>query len=121
MHAINWFEIPATDLERSRRFYATILNKELEVVDSRDNACIVLFPADEERGDVGGCISDNDARTLGGTRVYLNVEGQLDSVIERVQAAGGEVIQPRTSVAPHGFIAIIKDSEGNVVGLHSRS
>ncbi|WP_423814724.1 VOC family protein, partial [Pseudomonas viridiflava] len=57
----------------------------------------------------------------GGTRVYLNVEGQLDAVLDRVPNAGGVILQPRTEIAPHGFIALIKDSEGNSVGLHSVS
>jgi predicted enzyme related to lactoylglutathione lyase len=55
----------------------------------------------------------------GGTIVYLNVEGDLDGVLQRAPAHGGEVIKPRLSIGQHGFIGIIKDTEGNVVGLHS--
>jgi predicted enzyme related to lactoylglutathione lyase len=55
----------------------------------------------------------------GGTVVYLNVEGDLDGVLARAAANGGEIIKPRLAIGPHGFIGLIKDTEGNVVGLHS--
>ncbi|MEW6307385.1 MAG: hypothetical protein AB1705_28365 [Verrucomicrobiota bacterium] len=51
--------------------------------------------------------------------IYLNVEGDLDGVLQRIPGAGGSIVKPRTSIGEHGFIAILKDTEGNVVGLHS--
>lgn len=57
----------------------------------------------------------------GGTIVYLNVEGDLDGVLERIADAGGKVVRERLPIPPHGFIAIFEDTEGNVVGLHSMS
>ena len=56
-----------------------------------------------------------------GTIIYLNVEGELDAVLGRISEAGGAVLKGRTDIAPHGFIGIFQDSEGNVVGLHSMS
>jgi len=55
----------------------------------------------------------------GGTMVYLNVEGDLDGVLKRVPEAGGKVLRERMPIPPHGFIGVIQDPEGNVVGLHS--
>ncbi len=121
MNAINWFELFVSDFERARRFYGQALATTLETVDSMGGR-MAMFPCDPESG-VGGCLSDSMEQQpgAGGTRVYLNVEGQLDAVLERVPAAGGEIVQSRMSIAPHGFIAVIKDTEGNVVGLHSMS
>ncbi len=51
--------------------------------------------------------------------VDVVVEGKLDAVIARVPGCKGKVLQGRTSIAPHGFIALIEDTEGNQVGLHS--
>ena len=53
------------------------------------------------------------------TTVYLDVTGNLDAVLGRITAAGGTIWMPRTAIPPHGFIAIIGDTEGNSVGLHS--
>ncbi len=121
MNAINWFELFVSDFERARRFYEQALATPLETMDAMGGR-MAMSPCDPESG-VGGCLSDSTEQQpgAGGTRVYLNVEGQLDAVLDRVPAAGGEIIQNRMSIAPHGFIAVIKDSEGNVVGLHSMS
>jgi predicted enzyme related to lactoylglutathione lyase len=51
--------------------------------------------------------------------VYLNVEGDLEGVLGRVPQAGGKIVRPRFGIGEHGFIGIIQDSEGNVVGVHS--
>ncbi len=119
MNAINWFELFVSDFERARRFYEQALATTLEVIDGMGGR-MAMFPHAPDSG-VGGCLSDAAEQRPGdgGTRVYLNVEGQLDAVLGRVPAAGGQILQSKTSIAPHGFIAMVKDSEGNAVGLHS--
>ncbi|WP_372873612.1 VOC family protein [Pseudomonas sp.] len=121
MNAINWFELFVSDFERARRFYEQALATPLETMDGMGGR-MALFPCNPQSG-VGGCLSDAPEQQsgIGGTRVYLNVEGQLAAVVNRVPAAGGTIIQGKMSIAPHGFIAVIKDSEGNEVGLHSMS
>ncbi len=55
-----------------------------------------------------------------GTVVYLNADPQLDRVLERVRAAGGEVLVPRTELPDDiGCFALFRDSEGNRVGLRN--
>jgi predicted enzyme related to lactoylglutathione lyase len=54
-----------------------------------------------------------------GSIVYLNARDQMDAMLARVESAGGTVILPRTEIAPNGFIAVVQDTEGNHVGLHS--
>lgn len=121
-NALNWFEIYASDFDRARTFYATILAAELESAAMGDGSPMALFPADMEKG-VGGSITKMEGFDPGpgGTIVYLNVDGQLDAVLERIPTAGGEILKPKFPIPPHGFIAIFKDSEGNIVGLHSLS
>jgi predicted enzyme related to lactoylglutathione lyase len=52
--------------------------------------------------------------------VYLNCDGELDSVLSRVPKAGGLVLMPKTPVpGGHGHFACLRDSEGNHIGLHS--
>ena len=53
--------------------------------------------------------------------VYLDAEGKLDACLERVAGAGGEVVRKKMAIGPAGFIALLRDSEGNTVGLHSRN
>src|SRR5262245_8847922 len=127
MNALNWFELYVTDFARARRFYETILKTPLQ--DPQTGSCeegakegcqMAMFPFDMANG-VGGSITKMKDITpgAGGTIVYLNVEGDLDGVLKRIPAAGGSVVRPRFSIGEHGFIALIKDTEGNCVGLHS--
>jgi predicted enzyme related to lactoylglutathione lyase len=55
----------------------------------------------------------------GGPLVYLNCEGRLDQAIGAVEPAGGKVLQARHQIGPHGYRAVIRDSEGNRIALHS--
>jgi predicted enzyme related to lactoylglutathione lyase len=117
--ALHWFELYVKDFDRARRFYDTILQTELQVMDTGDSR-MGMFPHDMKNG-VGGSITKMDGMTggEGGTIVYLNVEGDLDGVLKRIPAAGGSVVKPRTSIGEHGFIGLFHDTEGNLVGLHS--
>lgn len=119
-NALNWFEIYVTDFDRAKQFYEAILKTPLVDVPCESGGRMGIFPYDEKAG-VGGSITHRPELIPGpgGTLVYLNVEGDLDGVLNRVAKAGGTVIKSRTSIGEHGFIGIIKDVEGNIVGLHS--
>lgn len=116
--AITWFELPVTDLARARAFYEEVLAATLreEVFSGMPMA---LFPYDQGNG-VGGALvkSPNLAPSADGAVVYLDTRGALDACLARVPAAGGAVLVPRTDIGDPGFIAIIRDTEGNRVGLH---
>ena len=120
INAVNWFEIMVADFDRAHTFYETILGTSMDTVDGESK--MALFPAEYDKG-VGGCLTlmKGAEPGAGGSLVYLNVEGDLDGVLSRIPDAGGEIIKPRTAIPPHGFIGVFKDSEGNVVGLHSMS
>lgn len=115
--AINFFEIPSTDFERAVAFYQAVLDLEFqhEVFMGTRSA---MFPAGE-RG-VGGAIIASQARpSADGPLIYLNADGKLRAAVARVERAGGRVLTPVTSIGEPGFMAIILDSEGNRIGLHS--
>ena len=117
-NALNWFEIPVVDFERSVAFYGKLLDKTLhiEIFMGISNAFLPF-----EKGDVGGSLVCNPQQqpAQSGTLVYLNVNGTLDAVIRRIEPAGGKIVLPKTSIGPAGEIATFLDSEGNLVGLHS--
>jgi predicted enzyme related to lactoylglutathione lyase len=117
-NANNWFEIPVTDLDRATRFYEAALGVELRREDFFGSP-MSFFPS--ERPGVGGALVSlpHMAPNPQGTLVYLNANGKLDACLDRIGAAGGAVIQPKTSIGQFGFIARIRDTENNVVGLHS--
>mgnify|MGYP002663365938 FL=1 len=54
----------------------------------------------------------------GGTLVYFACE---DCAVEqgRVEKAGGKVFKPKFSIGEYGQCALVNDTEGNMIGLHS--
>ncbi len=118
MHdVLNWFEIAVTDIERASRFYGAIFATTLEINNGSGFAS-ANFPHD---GGVGGGLVSGDGYTpnSGGSLVYLNANPDLTLVLNRVKTAGGQVLQPKTDIGENGFFALILDSEGNRVALHS--
>jgi len=121
-NAINWFEIPVNNYERAKKFYGTILD--LEITDyhmPEKNMKYGMFPYDMENMGVGGAIvqmKEMNPSTDGST-VYLNGGDDLNVALGKVEAAGGQVVMPKTDIDENGFIAQFIDTEGNRVALHS--
>ena len=118
-NAVNWFEIFVSNMTQAQTFYETILDEKLTLAEM-EGCSMAIFPFAENAG-VGGALTQMEGHKpgAGGTLVYLNVEGKLDAVLDRVPAAGGKVVKGRTDISPHGFIGLFEDKEGNIVGLHS--
>ena len=72
-------------------------------------------------GEVGGCLVTSQEETPGkdGVMIYLNASGRLDEAVAAVPMNGGSVIKSKHAIGPFGFRAIVIDSEGNRVALHS--
>jgi uncharacterized protein len=118
MNAINWFEIPAADFDSTVRFYESILNTTLQRHEFYGQPHGFL-PATTD-GVGGAIVSGNGLPSPSGALIYLNAtdEAKLDDILSRVPGAGGEVLMPKTPIPPQGMIAVIRDSEGNRIGLH---
>lgn len=121
MNAINWFEIPALDLDRAFQFYSTVLNGNVRK-GTFGNGELILFNVPFHTGEaVGGSIvvrPDLQPTTEGGV-IYLNAFGKLSEATGRVASAGGKVLVAEINLGKFGFAAIIIDSEGNKIGLLS--
>lgn len=63
--------------------------------------------------------SDKVKPSADGPLVYLNVHGRLDEAVEAVEPSGGKILEPKEAIGPFGFRAIVLDSEGNRIALHS--
>jgi uncharacterized protein len=113
-----WFDIPVTDLDRAASFYAAVLGVRVDQ-ETLDDLPIGVIEHCEGNG---GClVPDHQEIAAGGVLIYLNVDGRIREAVERVVPNGGTVIKPTHSLGPHGFRAVILDSEGNRVALHSKS
>lgn len=122
-NAISWFEIPANDLPRAQRFYETIFNIRMIPMDM-DNIKMRMFPLDDMMTQVGGAVVDSGGfhkpSLTEGPLIYLNGNPDVQLILNRVEAAGGKIMVPKTQISPdYGYMAVLVDTEGNRIGLHS--
>ena len=112
-----WFDIPVADLDRAAKFYRAVLGIEVSRQEFPGGAFCVL---QHEEGN-GGCLV-LDAKAIsstGGILCYLNAEGRIRDAVRQTQAQGGKIVEPTHPIGPHGFRAIVLDSEDNRIALHS--
>lgn len=122
-NAISWFEIPATDIARAQKFYEAILGMTMLKMDF-PQIKMRMFPIDDMQTGIGGAIVDSGGfhkpSSTDGALVYLNGNPDVQLILDRVEAAGGKILVPRTLVGEeYGYMAVIEDTEGNRVGFHS--
>ena len=120
---VGWFEIYVTDMARARKFYEAVFEVSLEKLESpMPEIEMYSFPMEMGLpGAPGALVKMADVKPgPGGTLIYFSCE---DCATEagRVEAAGGNVEHPKMSIGEYGFIAIVHDTEGNLIGLHSQT
>jgi predicted enzyme related to lactoylglutathione lyase len=118
-HHVVWFDIPVRDIDRAVRFYSAVLGTPLKKEQAGPGVAIATLPRAD--GSIGGSLVQNmDAHpSESGPLLYLNAHSRLDEAVGVVEQYGGRVLAARHSIAPFGFRAIVLDSEGNRIALHS--
>jgi uncharacterized protein len=128
-NAVGWFEIYVNDMPRARAFYEAMLDKKLETLptpstddDGTSTLEMWMFPGimSPDGPGAGGalCKMEGCEAGAGGTLIYFSCN---DCAVESARAAahGGQILKPKFAIGEYGFIAILIDSEGNTIGLHS--
>lgn len=119
---VGWFEIYVLDIERAKAFYQATFQVAMERLESPEVPDFEMwaFPMHRDGSGCPGTIVKmaGKAPGVGGTLVYFSCE---DCSVEAERAAknGGELHKPKFSIGHYGFIALVKDTEGNLIGLHS--
>lgn len=118
--AINWFEIPAMDFDRAVSFYSAIYAFDMPTSDM-GHLKMGFFQHQHGVGIGGGVVSgEGYIPSLDGSKIFLNAGADLSTVLNRVTDAGGTVVMGKTQISPEiGYFAIIDDTEGNRIYLHS--
>lgn len=118
---VAWFEIYVQDLERAKGFYESVFQLQLNTLNTPvPGVQMLAFPCNQERYGITGALVKMEGMGSGGnsTLVYFH---SPDCAVEesRVAAAGGQTIRPKFSIGEYGSIALVLDTEGNMIGLHS--
>lgn len=124
MSKVGWFDIYVNDMERAQTFYETVLGIELAPMGDPNDPSVEMraFADDGQSHGAGGALVKLEYAQPGpgGSMVYFSC---ADCAVEeaRVVAAGGQVARPKFPIGEHGFVSLMIDTEGNMVGLHSMS
>lgn len=119
-NSLNWFEIPAKDIKRAKKFYETIFGIKMQEMDMMDMK-MAFFPWAAGNGKAtGGLVQSKMHKpSKSGAIIYLNANPDLKKVLAKIEKAGGKVTMPKTKVGEFGHMAFFHDTEGNSVALHS--
>ena len=116
---IVWVDIAVRDLARAVKFYSAILGNEVTI----EEACGCQFGLlPHAKTNVAGCLFvDESGEHISdkGPLVYLNCDNRIDDAIAKVGEFGGKILEEKMSLGEHGARAVILDSEGNRMALHS--
>ena len=120
---VGWFEIYVEDLARATAFYEAVFRVDIDPLDAPADGPPVqmrAFPMTKDGGGAAGALvkMDGFAPAVGGTLVYFSCR---DCAVEagRAASAGGRVQREKTAIGQYGFMALVQDTEGNLIGLHS--
>ena len=122
LNPVGWFEIYVDDMDRARCFYEAVLGQTMEKLENspKEEQQMCCFTGTSDSYGAGGALVKLDSIAAGGnsTIVYFSCE---NCAIEesRVEPNGGSVQQKKMPIGDYGFISLVKDTEGNVIGLHS--
>lgn len=118
-HYVSWFEVPANNFQQAVDFYSYIYGIEMEQ-NFDGNYAMAFFPANKG---IGGAIVSGPGSTPSdtGPLLYLNGGKDLNTILGRVEEAGGRIVMAKTLISEEaGYFAIFIDSEGNKLALHSK-
>ena len=115
---VGWFEIYVQDMARAQAFYEAVFQGKLEKLPGPMEYW--TFPMSAENYGAAGALVKMEGVPSGGntTVVYFHC---LDCAVEAARAAenGGSIFKAKMSIGENGFIALVSDTEGNMIGLHS--
>ena len=119
-NTVCWVDIPVSDLDRAIKFYSAVLGQKVTAESAGPGHKFGLLPHADSN--VSGCLAvmEDNRPSQAGPLVYLSVDGRLDDAIKAAEAGGGKVLKPRHAIGPYGHRAIIAETEGNRVALHSQ-
>jgi predicted enzyme related to lactoylglutathione lyase len=123
VNALNWFEISVSDMTRAKKFYETVFGIKMNQQEMMGMQ-MTFFPGEDMNGKVSGALVQGPMHkpSAEGAVIYLNGNPDLGNALSKIEAAGGKVVMPKTTISKEvGNMAFFIDTEGNRIGLHSNN
>jgi glyoxylase I family protein len=103
------------DIERTRAFYRDHLGIQFERYDEEDGSAYLMTRIGQE---VDLMVFKGDPKPGNTPNVVFGLaDGGIDTLIERLAAAGVEIVTP-VSEAPGGWFADFRDPDGQIVSFY---
>ena len=119
---VGWFEIYVHDMPRAQAFYETVFGQPLYPLPQQAEGGpeMLVFEMNNEGYGAAGALVRMPGVEPGGNSVLVYFScADCANEAAKAAAAGGQIVKPKTSIGPYGSIALVTDSEGNMIGLHS--
>jgi predicted enzyme related to lactoylglutathione lyase len=119
MNPVIWFEIPVSNMDRSKTFYEAVFGYKLTVVEMEPRQ-MAMFPMEMNAPGIGGALVKEETfvPSYAGSLVYFSV-AEIPGTLDKVIKNNGKLLIPKTAIGEYGFCAYFEDSEGNRIGLHT--
>ncbi|MEP6484069.1 MAG: VOC family protein [Rudaea sp.] len=116
---VGWFEIYVQDMPRARKFYESVFGSTFTRIGG-DNPEMWTFASDMETYGAGGALVHMPGFESGNNSVIVYFTCD-DCAVEAKRAvdSGGRMMKPKFAIGEYGFISLVFDTEGNMIGLHS--
>ena len=120
---VGWFEIPVSDMNRAKEFYEHVFDISISIHEFGDFQ-MGWFPNDSEKSGATGSLVKHEMyipSMTDGPLIYFSCK-DVSNELSRVEGVQGEIVRPKFQIGEgHGFMALIKDTEGNRIALHSQT
>lgn len=116
---VGWFEIYVNDMPRAKQFYETVFGTQLQRLNSNDIEMWSFPMADGHYGASGALVKMQGFAADGNSTLVYFSSADCALEAERATAAGGHIVKPKMSIGEYGHIALLIDTEGNMIGVHS--
>jgi len=116
---VGWFEIYVQDMDRAKKFYESVFDVTLSKLDSPGMDMLAFSMMSEAYGATGALVRMPGAPSGGNSTVVYFVCTDCANEAAKATKAGGSVFKEKMSIGQYGFIALVFDTEGNMIGLHS--
>ncbi|MCB0415287.1 MAG: VOC family protein [Bdellovibrionales bacterium] len=123
VNSVGWFEIYVEDMSRAKKFYESVLNKELDSMITPESAGeleMCGFPGSMQNYGSNGALVKMPGAPSGKNSIVIYF-ACADCAVEeaRVKESGGSIHKSKFSIGEYSFISLVNDTEGNLIGLHS--
>lgn len=119
MPTVQFFEIPADDVDRAKKFYNDLFGWKMQKWDSTEpsDSDYLLFETSDKDGNPG--IGGGMMKRQHPQQMICNfiTVSSVDEYSSKIEKLGGKILIPKTAAKGHGYFVVCMDTENNHFGI----